>query len=165
MASFNRVVIMGNLGQDPELRYTQNQNAVTTLNIATTEYSRTPEGERTSTTEWHRVVVWGKNAENCSKYLRKGSSVYIEGKLQTRSWEDKQGQKRYTTEIVAQITQFLSRREDNAGGGYQAQDQSQGGSGYDDFNPPSYGAPAAGGSNQASSPGFVDDASLDDIPF
>lgn len=108
MASFNRVVILGNLGQDPELRYTPNQVAVCTLNIATTDYRTSPDGQKVEQTEWHRVVVFSKQAENCHKYLAKGRSVLIEGKLQTRSWEDqKTGQKRYMTEIVAQTVQFV----------------------------------------------------------
>jgi single-strand DNA-binding protein len=108
MASFNRVVIMGNLGQDPELRYTPNQVAVCTLNIATTDYRTSADGQKVEQTEWHRVVVFNKQAENCQKYLAKGRSVLIEGKLQTRSWEDqKTGQKRYMTEIVAQNVQFV----------------------------------------------------------
>lgn len=106
MASLNKVLIMGNLGQDPELRYTQNKTAVVTLNIATTE-SWTKEGQRQEQTEWHRVIVWNKQAENCAKYLSKGRSVFVEGRLQTRSWDDKNGQKRYTTEITASSVQFL----------------------------------------------------------
>jgi len=108
MASFNRVLILGNLGQDPELRYTPNQVAVCTLNIATTDYRTAPDGQKIEQTEWHRVVVFSKQAENCQKYLSKGRSVLIEGKLQTRSWEDqKTGQKRYMTEIIAQNVQFV----------------------------------------------------------
>lgn len=107
MASFNRVVIMGNLGQDPELRYTQSQTPVCTLNVATTDYRNGPDGQRQEFTDWHRVVVWSKQAENCAKYLSKGRSVLVEGRLQTRSWEDKQGQKRYITEIVANTVQFV----------------------------------------------------------
>lgn len=108
MASFNRVVILGNLGQNPELRFTTNQTAVCTLNIATTEYRTGADGQRVEQTEWHRVVAFSKQAENCHKYLAKGRSVLVEGRLQTRSWEDqKTGQKRYTTEIVAQTVQFI----------------------------------------------------------
>jgi single-strand DNA-binding protein len=92
---------MGNLGQDPELRYTQSQQPVTTLNVATTE--RRDEKEYT---EWHSVVVWGKQAENCCKYLKKGRQVLVEGRIQTRSWDDN-GEKKYRTEIVAQNVQFV----------------------------------------------------------
>ena len=115
MASVNRAIIIGNLGNDPELRYTQNQNAVATLNIATTDYRNDANGERQEITEWHRVVVWGRQAENCSKYLAKGRSVYVEGRIQTRSWDDQSGQKRYTTEIIAQNIQFLGGRDNAAG--------------------------------------------------
>ena len=106
MASVNKVFIMGNLGQDPELRYTQSQTAVVTLNIATTE-AWNKDGQRQEQTEWHRVIVWNRQAENCAKYLSKGRSVFVEGRLQTRSWDDKNGQKRYTTEIQASNIQFM----------------------------------------------------------
>lgn len=115
MSSFNRVVVMGNLGQDPDLRYTQNQTPVCTLSVATTDYRTSPDGQRQEFTEWHRVVIWGKQAENAAKYLAKGRSVLVEGRLQTRSWEDKQGQKRYTTEIIARNVQFV--------GGAKAEEQ------------------------------------------
>jgi len=115
MASFNRAIIIGNLGQDPELRHTQSQTAVCTLSIATTE-KFTKNDEKVEETEWHKVVVWGKQAENCAKYLAKGKSVMVEGKIQTRNWEDKDGVKRYTTEIVAQSVQFLSGKQDGDNG-------------------------------------------------
>lgn len=119
-ASVNKVILVGNLGQDPELRYTANQTPVVTMNIATTDYRASQDGQRQEFTEWHRVVVWNKLAENCSKYLAKGRTVFVEGRLQTRSWEDKTtGQKRYATEIVAQNVQFLggpgATRGENAG--------------------------------------------------
>lgn len=117
MASVNKVMVMGRLGQDPELRYTQNQTAVCTLSIATTEYRMGQDGQRQEMTEWHRAVAWGKQAENASKYLAKGRGVFIEGRLQTRSWENQNGQKRYTTEIVANNVQFLP----NGGGNNNAQ--------------------------------------------
>lgn len=107
MASLNKAMIMGRLGQDPELRYTPNQNAVTTLNIATSEFRTNKDGQKQESTEWHRVVVWSRQAENCHKYLKKGSMVYVEGRIQTRSWDDQSGQKKYSTEIVAQSVQFL----------------------------------------------------------
>ena len=108
MASFNRVTLLGNLGQDPELRYTQNKTAVTSFSLATTEYRKSADGGQQSVTDWHRVVVWGRQAENCNKYLRKGKTVFIEGRLHTRTWEDKSGQKHRTTEVVAGIIQFIS---------------------------------------------------------
>lgn len=144
-ASFNRVQILGNLGGDPELRYTQNQTPVVTMNIATTDYRRTPDGEKTETTEWHRVVVWSKMAENCAKFLKKGRTVFVEGRLQTRSWADKNGEKRYTTEVVAQNVQFI--------GGARSADQDMPGAEHDYMPTPS----SAGGD--------IDFNSLDDIPF
>jgi single-strand DNA-binding protein len=150
MASFNRAIIIGNLGQDPELRHTQSQTAVCTLNIATTDYRTSTDGQKQEFTEWHRVVVWGRQAENCGKYLAKGRSVMIEGRIQTRSWEDKQGQKRYTTEIVAQSVQFLGGGASR--GDSPARSQDTGG-----FSPEPVSAPMDMGG--PSTPG------LDDIPF
>ena len=111
MASVNRVILVGNLGRDPELRYTAGGQPVTSFSVATNERWNDREGKPQERTEWHRIVVWGKQAENCANYLQKGRTVYIEGRLQTREWEDKEGQKRQTTEIVAQTVQFLDRRE------------------------------------------------------
>ena len=115
MASVNKVILIGNLGRDPELRYTQSGSAVTNFTLATNEKWKDKEGNNQERTEWHRVVVWGKSAENCAQYLQKGRSVYVEGKLQTREWEGKDGNKRYTTEIVAQAVQFLGGRGESAG--------------------------------------------------
>lgn len=108
MAGINKVILIGRLGKEPELRYTPNGDAVVTLTIATSdEWKDKMTGERQEKVEWHRVVLWRKLAEIAGNYLKKGSQVYIEGKLQTRSWEDKDGNKRYTTEIVAQNLQML----------------------------------------------------------
>jgi single-strand DNA-binding protein len=108
MASVNKVILVGNLGNDPELRYTPGGQAVCDLRIATTESFTNKAGEKQENTEWHTVVVWNKQAENCSKYLSKGRQVYVEGRLRTRTWDDKEtGKKNYKTEIVAQIVQFL----------------------------------------------------------
>ena len=113
MAGLNKVMLIGNLGRDPEIRYLQSGNAVVNFSIATSEqWTDKGTGERQEKTEWHRIVVFGKQAETCSKYLSKGSSIYIEGRLQTRSWE-KDGQTHYTTEIVASNFQFLGGRSDN----------------------------------------------------
>ncbi|MBT5832791.1 MAG: single-stranded DNA-binding protein, partial [Candidatus Latescibacteria bacterium] len=95
----NKVIILGNVGADPELRYTPGGAGVTNFNIATNESWTDNNSERQERTEWHRIVVWGRLAEICNQYLRKGSKVYIEGRLQTRSWEGQDGQKRYTTEV------------------------------------------------------------------
>ena len=108
-ASLNKVMIIGNLGADPELRYTSNNQPVTTLSVATHEvWGGKDGGEKQERTEWHRVVVFGRTAENCANYLKKGSPLYLEGRIQTRQWDDDQGHKRYTTEIVANMVQFLS---------------------------------------------------------
>ena len=110
MASYNKAMILGNLGTKPELRYTKANTAVTTLRVATNEVSTDSEGVRVEKTEWHSIVVFGKTAENCEKYLDKGSSVMVDGRIQTREWEDKDGTKRYSTEIVAQSVQFVGGR-------------------------------------------------------
>ena len=107
----NKVILIGNAGGDPELRYTPSGAAVTNFNIATNESWTDKSGERQERTEWHRIVVWGRLAEICNQYLRKGSKVYIEGRLQTRSWDGQDGQKRYTTEIVAREMQMLDSRD------------------------------------------------------
>jgi len=116
MASINKVILIGNLGRDPELRYTQGGSAVTNFTLATNEKWRDKDGNNQERTEWHRIVVWGRSAENCAQYLQKGSSVFVEGRLQTREWEDKEGHKRQTTEINAASVQFLSGRGGGAGG-------------------------------------------------
>jgi single-strand DNA-binding protein len=113
MGSVNKVILVGNLGADPELKYTPSSRALCNLRIATTEVYKDKGGQRQEKTEWHRVTVWGDQAENCSKYLAKGRSVYIEGRLQTRSY-DKDGQKHYATDVVADRVVFLGS---GAGGG------------------------------------------------
>jgi len=107
MASVNKVILIGNLGQDPEKRYTGSGAAVTSFSLATTNRWKDKSGQNQEQTEWHRVVVWGQQAESCAQYLAKGRPVYVEGRLQTRQWDDKSGNKRYTTEVVAQRVQFL----------------------------------------------------------
>ena len=101
MGSVNKVILVGNLGRDAELRYTPGGAAVATLNLATTEVWNDKSGQRQEKTEWHRIVLWGKQAESLQEYLVKGKQIYVEGRLQTRSWDDKDGNKRYTTEIKA----------------------------------------------------------------
>jgi single-strand DNA-binding protein len=116
MSSLNKVMLIGRLGQDPEVRYTQSNTAVATLNLATNERYRDSNGEYQDRTEWHRVVAWGRTAEVCQQYLTKGSLIYVEGPLQTREWEDNQGQKRYTTEVKALQMTMLDSRGGNGGG-------------------------------------------------
>jgi single-strand DNA-binding protein len=115
MASVNKVILIGNLGRDPEVRFTQGGTPVANFTMATTDRWSDPSGEKKEKTEWHRIVVWGKQAEIAGEYLRKGRPVYIEGSLQTREWVDRDGNKRYTTEVRAQRLQLLGRAEDRGG--------------------------------------------------
>ena len=109
----NKVLLIGNLGRDPEVRYTTGGTAVANFTMATTErWNDATSGEKKERTEWHRIVVWGKQAEIAGEYLRKGRQVYVEGSLQTREWTDREGNKRYTTEVKAQRFQMLGRRDD-----------------------------------------------------
>ena len=149
MAGINKVILIGNLGRDPELRYTQNGQPVANFSLATSEqWTDKNSGEKVERTEWHRIVVWGRSAEHCSQYLAKGRTVYIEGRLQTREWEDKEGQKRSTTEVNAQTVQFL--------GGPRGQNQ------------PDAGSPQTGSPSQPSSTGgdsAAPPAAGDAVPF
>jgi single-strand DNA-binding protein len=111
MAGINKVILIGNLGKDPELRYTTGGQAVATFSLATSEKWRDKDGVMQDKTEWHNIVVWGRQAEVAKEYLSKGKQIYIEGRIQTRSWEDKEGNKRYTTEIISQRMQFLGTRD------------------------------------------------------
>jgi single-strand DNA-binding protein len=148
MASVNKVIIVGNLGADPEQKYTQNNTPVTNFRIATTDRWRDRESnELKERTEWHRVVAWGRLGEICAQYLRKGKQVYIEGRLQTRSWEDQDGNKRYATEIVAQTMQMLGRPGDEPG--HQVAREAAEGSGRDFEAPPS---PDTGGDDDSDLP-------------
>lgn len=141
MASLNKVMILGNLGQDPELRNTSSGKAVGTLRVATTDTWTDASGQRQERTEWHTIVVWGRDAENSKKYLSKGRSVFVEGRLQTRKWQDKEGKDRYTTEIVADRVQFVGggggAGGERGGGGGGGTGRTTGGS-YrdDDMGPP-----------------------------
>jgi len=117
MASVNKVILVGNLGRDPETRYTTSGDAVTNIRVATTDTWKDKNGEKQEKTEWHTVVFFGRQAEIAGEYLKKGKQVYVEGRLQTRKWQDKEGQDRYTTEIVAERMQMLGSRE---GGGATA---------------------------------------------
>lgn len=105
--SVNKVILLGRLGQDPEVKYTPSGQTVCNFSLATSESWTDKNGQKQEKTEWHRVVVWGKLADLCNQYLNKGRQVFVEGKLQTRSWDDKSGNKRYTTEITANTVQFL----------------------------------------------------------
>ena len=163
MAGINKVILIGNLGRDPEMRYTQDQNAVATFSVATSEqWTDRNTNERRERTEWHRVVCFRRLAEICGEYLHKGSKVYIEGQLQTRSWEQ-DGQTRYMTEVVARNMQMLDSR--GGGGGFGGPDDDRGGppdpGGHRDQ--PSRGGPSA--APASSSPPQEPDDFEDDIPF
>ncbi|BDY06758.1 single-stranded DNA-binding protein [Ferrimonas sp. YFM] len=122
----NKVILVGNLGQDPEVRYMPNGNAVANITVATSETWKDQQGQQQERTEWHRVVMFRRLAEIAGEYLRKGSKVYLEGKLQTRKWQDNNGQDRYTTEVVAEEMQMLDSRGGQQGGGFQGGQQSGG---------------------------------------
>jgi len=121
MGSVNKVILVGNLGRDAELRYTPGGAAVATLNMATTEVWNDKSGQRQEKTEWHRVVLWGKTAESLNEYLTKGKQIYVEGRLQTRQWDDKDGNKRYTTEIRGDRVVLLGGGGGRGGGGSYSQ--------------------------------------------
>ncbi|MDA1010179.1 MAG: single-stranded DNA-binding protein [Chloroflexi bacterium] len=113
----NKCMVIGHLGADPEMRYTANGSAVTTFRVATSRNFTDGSGERREETEWFRVVTWNRLAETCAQYLTKGRLVYVEGRLQTRQWDDQQGQRRYTTELIAETVRFLGGGRDSGSGG------------------------------------------------
>lgn len=137
MSGVNKVIIIGRLGKDPEMKTIGQGSVVTALTVATSENWTDKNGQKQERTEWHRINVWGKPAENCAKYLSKGSQVYVEGRLQTRSWEDN-GQKKYATDIVASTVQFLSTNSKSSSSPDRSNTQGQGqGSDFNfgDFGP------------------------------
>ena len=149
MGSVNKVILVGNLGRDSELRYTPGGAAVATLNLATTEVWNDRNNARQEKTEWHRIVLWGKQAESLQEYLTKGKQIYVEGRLQTRQWDDKDGNKRYTTEIKADRITLLGGGGGAGGGGGRSMDR--GGSQM----------PSGGGMDEPPMEPITDD----DIPF
>ena len=162
--SVNKVILVGRLGRDPETRYTGGGQAVANFSVATDETYKDKNGERQKRTEWHKIVVWGKQAEIAQQYLKKGSLIFIEGRIQSREWQDKEGQKRTSFEIVASNFRMLGGRTEgaaaaSAGGGASARS-----SGGDDFE--SHAAPAddsyGGGASQPSAGPEISD---EDIPF
>jgi single-strand DNA-binding protein len=161
----NKVILVGHLGADPDMRYTPSGQGVCELRLATSESWNDKNGQRQERTEWHRIVVWGKRAEVCSKYLSKGRQVFVEGRIQTRNYDDKDGNKRYITEIIANDVQFLGGggREGGGGGGGGGGGSGGGGRSRDEGPPPpadgdfgGYGGGGGGGGG-----GGPDD----DIPF
>ena len=154
MASVNKVILIGNLGRDPEVRYMPSGDAVANISIATTETWKDKNGEKQEKTEWHRVAMFGKTAEVAGEYLKKGSQVYIEGRLETRKWTDKEGQERYTTEIRADRMQMLGSRS----GGSERMAPPE------DEAPRAAAAPAKKSGGGASKSSSLEDLE-DDIPF
>lgn len=160
MASVNKVILVGNLGRDPEVRYTPDNAAITNISIATTDSWKDKNGDKQERTEWHRVAFFGKLAEIAGEYLKKGSQVYVEGRLQTRKWQDKEGQDRYTTEIIADRMQMLGSRSGMGMGDTADMDSAP--------PPPSRGSSGGGGRSSSSSgpkSGSKFDDLEDDIPF
>ncbi len=161
----NKVMIIGNLGKDPEMKYTQQGTPVTSFSVAVSRSWKSPDGQMQDETEWFRVVAWERLAEQCNEYLRKGSKVYIEGRLQTRDWTGQDGQKRYTTEVVASTMLLLDSRQQSdgeysgGGGGSRSRDEGQ--------ERPAPAGKSAGGQAGGYGQSYDDEADMDvdDIPF
>lgn len=159
MAGVNKVILIGNLGADPEVRFTPGGQAVANFRIATSESWNDKQGNKQERTEWHRIVVWGKLAELCGEYLKKGRQCYVEGRLQTREWTDKENKKNYTTEVVANQVTFLGGRDGASGPRRDS-------GGRDDFGPPPPGFEDAGhGPSGGGGGGGAPGGSEEDIPF
>jgi single-strand DNA-binding protein len=163
--SLNKAMIIGNLGRDPEMRYTPNGQAVTQFTVAVNRNFKGQDGEWQEETEWFRVVAWGQTGERAAEHLRKGSKVYVEGRLQTRQWEDQSGQKRYTTELVAdRVTNLERRPREDGDPGFQPRPSArsaEGGQGAATATTPAPAAPA----DQPAGRDELDQADLDDLPF
>jgi single-strand DNA-binding protein len=165
--SVNKVILVGRLGRDPETRYTGGGQAVANFSIATDETYKDKNGERQKRTEWHKIVVWGKQAEIAQQYLKKGSLIFIEGRIQSREWQDKEGQKRTSFEIVASNFRMLGGRADGAAAGAGGGASRGGGGGGGDFDDQSgpednFGGGGGGGGHAPSSGPEISD---EDIPF
>ena len=167
MASINKVILIGNLGKDPEVRYTPDNSAITNITLATTyTWKDRQTGDKKEETEWHRVAFFGRLAEVAGEYLKKGSPVYVEGRLRTRKWQDKEGKDRYTTEIVAENMQMLGSRSGMGGGdGSERSARAAGAPGdASERNAPAAAAPGAASAAGGKSGARFDDFE-DDIPF
>jgi single-strand DNA-binding protein len=169
MGSLNKAILIGNLGKDPEVRAIPSGAKVANFSIATTESYTDKNGQKVDKTEWHNIVMWRGLAEVAEKYLRKGSQVYIEGRLQTRSWDDQNGQKRYTTEIVADNMVMLGRpggqRDGGSGEGGNFQRSEPAMNARSSGAPSNYGAGGNYGSSGSSAPSSLPPAAEDDLPF
>ena len=164
----NKVILIGNLGADPEVRYTPDGAPVANFNLATSESWTNKSGERQERTEWHRIVMWRKLAEIAGQYLRKGSKIYVEGKLKTRSWEDQSGQKRYMTEVEVNDMQMLDSRGDSGGGGMQGggmQSGGQQGGGQQGGGMQGGGGGGGGSTGGSGASGIGGRGDDDDLPF
>ena len=164
--SFNKVLLIGNVGKEPEIRHLESGVAVASFTLATTERYKDRNGVMQDQTEWHNVVCWRNLAELSEKYINKGSQIFVEGKIRTRSWQDQTGQKRYTTEIVADNIRLLGKRTDSQQQGYQPQLQAPQASGYTQM--PGNGAPAyqqQAPVQQATMQNFSLEEASDDLPF
>jgi single-strand DNA-binding protein len=159
--SLNKCMIIGNLGRDPEMRYTPSGQAVTQFSVATNRNYRDQQGEWQSETEWFRVVIWGERGERAAEQLRKGHKVYVEGRIQTRQWEDQSGTKRYTTELIADRVSSLERRDREDGP--PAPNDAPGGYGGGGTGGSGTGGSGTGGSGASGASGTAED--FDDLPF
>ena len=165
--SLNKVMLIGNVGRDPEVRYLDGNSGnakVATFTLATTERYRDRNGETRENTEWHNIVAWRNNADVAERFVKKGTQLFIEGRIRTRSWDDQNGNKRYTTEIIADNLQLLGKKSDNPGGqgGYQAPAQPQ----QPAYNPQqAYQQPAPAYQQPAQARNVVEDMPDDDLPF
>jgi single-strand DNA-binding protein len=169
--SLNKAMLIGNVGRDPEVRYLDGQSGnakVATFTLATTERYRDRNGETRENTEWHNIVAWRSTADVVERFVKKGTQLYIEGRIRTRSWDDQNGNKKYTTEIIADTLQLLGRKSDNPGsqsGGYQQQGQGYQQQGYA-ASQPAYQQPAYAQPQPAAKPqNIVEDMPDDDLPF
>jgi single-strand DNA-binding protein len=171
MASVNKVILVGNLGRDPETRYMPDGAAITNFSIATTEQWKDKSGEKQEKTEWHRISTFQRLAEIAGEYLKKGSQVYIEGRLQTRKWTDKDGVEKFTTEVIADRMQMLGSRQGMGGDGGDGGGSNGGGSRGSGGGGGDYSRPASGGASSAAKPAAAKGGAAkfddfeDDIPF
>ena len=162
----NKVILIGNLGSDPEVRYTPDGVPVANFNLATNESWNDKDGQRQERTEWHRLVLWRRQAEVAQQYLKKGARIYVEGKLQTRSWDDQSGQKRYMTEVVVFDMQMLDSRGEGGGSGYGDEGGSRAGDGSDFGGGHAGGGSGYGGDRAGTQPAAPPPAGDDDdLPF
>ncbi len=162
--SVNKVILIGRLGQSPEVRHTPSGSSVANFSLATNEAWTDKQGQKQERTEWHRVVVWGKLADLCGQYLQKGRQIFVEGKLQTRQWQDKDGQTKYTTEVLATTVQFLGGNAQQGAGAGTGQSMGAGSYGGNQYgNQGGFGgnAPMAMDTSGMAEPSFTED----DIPF